>query len=91
MEMIEAVGTRIVLEKVEATTTTSSGIVLSSPTTESRGVVISIGAEAKSKEGCPVIGDKVIIDWARTGAYKFQHQGKELYIVDYSGIYAVEK
>lgn len=89
--MIEAVGTRLIVEKVEANNITSSGIVLSAPNSVPRGVVVSVGAEAASKVDCPKIGDQVIVDWSRNSYYKIDDQGKEYFVVDITGVYAVER
>jgi co-chaperonin GroES (HSP10) len=85
--MLKAMGTKLVVERVEQEQTSAMGIVLSNmqdPNPMAR--VISIGSQVKI-DVC--IGDLVSISWNNTAQQK--HLGKTYYIVDETGTFAVEE
>lgn len=84
--MLKAVGTKLIVERVEREQTSAGGIFITNqadPNPLAR--VISIGTQVKI-DVCA--GDQVSISWNNTAQQPYQ--GKTYYIVDETGIFAVE-
>lgn len=87
--MIQALGTKLVLERRNEEQKSAMGLVLTnSANPNPRGVVLSIGEAVKDK--CPniALGDVVVVEWSQTA--KVQDQGRDVYIIDVGSIYAKE-
>lgn len=85
--MLKAVGTKLVVEKIEREQQTAGGIFITNQQDpQPLAQILSIGSQVKI-DVC--IGDKISLSWANTAQQPYQ--GKTYYIVDESGIYAVEK
>lgn len=84
MSKLKATGTRILIEKIEASTTTSSGIVLQSSQEVPRARVLSIGPMVKEDV---TVGDTIVVDWSKVGVFNFDNAKQ--YVVDESTILAV--
>ena len=85
--MLNALGTKLVIERVEQDQTTAGGIIVTNqqdPNPMAR--VLSIGDQVKVKV---VVGDVVAVSWNNTATQKYK--GKTYYIADETGIFAVEK
>lgn len=85
--MLKAMGTKIIVERVEQEQTSAAGIVLTNmqdPNPLAR--VISIGSQVKI-DVC--IGDLASISWNNTATQKYK--GNTYYVVDESGLFAVEQ
>ena len=81
--MIQALGTKLIVERVEQEQTSESGIFLSNlqdpnPMAE----VVSVGDQVKI---AVTVGDRVAISWNNTATQKFK--GRTYYIVDESGVF----
>ena len=81
--MIQALGTKLIVERVEQEQTSESGIFLSNlqdphPVAE----VVSVGDQVKI---AVTVGDRVAISWNNTATQKFK--GRTYYIVDESGVF----
>jgi co-chaperonin GroES (HSP10) len=86
--MISAIGTKLVIEKIEVEQTTQFGIVLSNSTDPNpRGKIISVGSEVQVKEPALTPDSTVIVEWRNTAVIK--DQGKDYYVVDLSSVYGV--
>jgi len=87
---LQALGTKLVLKKIEKEQTSASGIVLSnSQDPNPRAYVLSIGQDAKKKLPTLRASDLVCVEWSQTAPVK--DQGSTFYIADWNSIYAVEK
>lgn len=84
MSKLKAIGTRILIEKIESSKTTESGIVLQSAQEVPRARILSIGAQVKEDVA---VGDTIAVDWSRVGVFSFENQ--QHYLVDESTILAV--
>jgi co-chaperonin GroES (HSP10) len=85
--MLKAVGTKLVVEKIERDQQTASGIFITNqqdPNPLAR--IISIGSQVKI-DVC--VGDRVSVSWANTAPQPYN--GKTYYIADETGVFAVEK
>ena len=85
--MLKAMGTKIIVERVEQEQTSAAGIVLTNmqdPNPLAR--VISIGSQVKI-DVC--VGDRCSISWNNTAPQPYN--GKTYYVVDETGVFAVEK
>jgi co-chaperonin GroES (HSP10) len=85
--MLDALGTKIVLERVEQEQTSAAGIVLTNlqdPNPIAR--VLSVGDQVKIKVA---VGDRVAVSWNNTATQKYK--GNTYYIADETGIFAVER
>jgi co-chaperonin GroES (HSP10) len=85
--MLKAVGTKLVVERVERDQQTASGIFITNqadPNPLAR--VVSIGSQVKIDVG---IGDRVSLSWNNTAPQPYQ--GKTYHVVDETGVFAVEK
>ena len=85
--MLKAMGTKIIVERVEQEQTSAAGIVLTNmqdPNPLAR--VISIGSQVKI-DVC--VGDRCSISWNNTAPQPYA--GKTYYVVDETGVFAVEK
>lgn len=83
---LQALGTKIVLERLHLEQTSASGIFLSNtedPNPPAR--VISVGLDVKIKVQT---GDTVVVGWNNTAQQKYQ--GKTYWIADETSVYAVE-
>jgi co-chaperonin GroES (HSP10) len=84
--MLKALGTKLVLERIERPQTTQAGIFISNSTDPnpvakivSKGDAVKIAVE---------VGDIVAVSWHNTAQH--QTQGQTVYIVDESGVFAKE-
>jgi chaperonin GroES len=85
--MLKAVGTKLVVERVEQEQKSASGILLTNMQDPNPlAQVVSIGSQVKI-DVC--IGDRVAVSWNNTAQQK--SQGKTYYIADETGVFAVEK
>ena len=84
MSRLRALGTRILIERLESSMTTPSGIVLQSQQQEPRARILSIGPQVKEDV---VVGNIVAVDWSRVGVFSFENEKQ--YVVDESTILAV--
>jgi co-chaperonin GroES (HSP10) len=87
--MIEAIGTKLLVKRVEREQRSSGGIFITNQQDPSpRAEVVSIGLEAKEKAPQIEPGNQLIIAWANTAEIKDGDQS--LYIVDLSSVYGVD-
>lgn len=85
--MLKAMGTKIIVERLEQEQTSAAGIVLTNMQDPNpMAVVVSIGSQVKI-DVC--IGDHCSISWNNTATQKYK--GKTYYVVDETGLFAVEK
>lgn len=84
MSNLRATGTRILIERLEASTTTQSGIVLQSAQDQPRARILSIGPQVKEDVA---VGNIIVVDWSKVGV--FSYDNTKNYIVDESTILAV--
>jgi co-chaperonin GroES (HSP10) len=81
--MIEAIGKRLIIERVETEKKTTSGIVLQYDHTQSpRARVVSIGDEVTIKVAT---GEEVVPDWNKVMHTKFEN--RDYFVIDQTDIY----
>jgi co-chaperonin GroES (HSP10) len=81
--MIEAIGKRLIIERVETEKKTTSGIVLQYDHTQSpRARVVSIGDEVTIKIA---VGEEVVPDWNKVMHTK--HDNRDYFVIDQNEIY----
>jgi len=81
--MIEAIGKRLIIERVETEKKTTSGIVLQYDHTQSpRARVVSIGDEVTIKVA---VGEEVVPDWNKVMHTKFEN--RDYFVIDQTDIY----
>lgn len=81
--MIEAIGKRLVIERVETEKRTSGGIVLQYDHTQSpRARVVSIGDEVSIRV---TVGEEIVPDWNKVAHTK--HENRDYFIIDQSDIF----
>jgi co-chaperonin GroES (HSP10) len=84
--MLQAVGTKLIVERVEREQTSAGGIFISNQAEPNpMAQVLSIGSQVKI-DVC--MGDRVSISWNNTAPQPYN--GKTYYIVDETGVFAVE-
>jgi chaperonin GroES len=84
--MLKAVGTKLVIERIEREQKSAGGIFITNQADPNPlAKIVSIGSQVKI-DVC--VGDQVSISWNNTAQQPYQ--GKTYYIVDESGIFAVE-
>ena len=84
MSKLRATGTRVLIERLEASTTTAGGIVLQSATEAPKAKILSIGPQVKEDLA---EGNIIVVDWSKVGVFNFENQKQ--YMVDESTILAV--
>ena len=84
MTKLRALGTRLLIEKIDADRVTSGGIVLQSAQEVPRARVLDVGPQVKEDI---VIGNILVVDWSRVGQVRFENTTH--YMVDESTILAV--
>ncbi len=84
MTKLRALGTRILIERIEADRQTSSGILLQTATEVPRARVLDVGPQCKEDI---VIGNVLVVDWSKVGQLNFEHQTH--FLVDESTVLAV--
>ena len=84
MTKLRALGTRLLIERVDAEKITTGGIILQSAQEAPRARVLSVGPQVKEDIG---VGDILVVDWARVGQVQFENRTH--YMVDESTILAV--
>lgn len=84
MTQLRALGTRLLIEKIDADRVTSGGIVLQSAQEAPRARVLDVGPQVKEDI---VIGNVLIVDWSRVGQVQFENRTH--YMVDESTVLAV--
>jgi len=81
--MIEAIGKRIIIERVETEKRTATGIVLQFDHTQSpRARVVSIGDEVTIKIA---VDEEVVPDWNKVMHTK--HNNRDYFVIDQTDIY----
>jgi co-chaperonin GroES (HSP10) len=85
--MIEAVGTKLVIQKIEREQKTAGGIFITNQQDpQPLAVVLSRGDDVTIKVA---VGDKIAVLWASTAQQPYK--GKTYHIVDQTGVVAVER
>lgn len=84
MTKLRALGTRLLIEKIDADRVTSGGIVLQSAQEAPRARVLDVGPQVKEDIS---IGNILIVDWSKVGQVQFERQTH--YMVDESTVLAV--
>jgi len=84
MTKLKALGTRLLIERVEAEKITAGGIVLQHSQEVPRARVLDVGPQVKEDI---VIGNILVVDWSRVGQVRFENTTH--YMVDESTILAV--
>jgi co-chaperonin GroES (HSP10) len=84
MSKLKATGTRILIEKIEASTTTAGGIVLQSATEAPKARILSVGPQVKEDVA---VGNVIVVDWSKVGVFNFENVKQ--YVVDESTVLAV--
>ena len=84
MTKLRALGTRILIEKIEADRVSSGGIVLQSAQEVPRARVLDVGPQVREDI---VIGNILVVDWSRVGQVRFENTTH--YMVDESTVLAV--
>jgi len=88
--MLEALGSKLIVKRVEREQTTALGIVLTnSQDPNPRAEVVSIGPKLAELHPALEVGDHLAIEWTQTA--QIQDQGKTYYILDASSVYAKER
>lgn len=81
---MKAIRKQVILQAVEASTTTTSGIVIQGETgAQTYARVVSCGHEVSEVRA----GDQVLVDWRQVRAFKFE--GEQYYSVAEANIIAV--
>ena len=81
--MIEAIGKRLVIERVEQEKTTAGGIVLQYDHTQSpRARVVSVGDEVTIRVAP---GDQIVPDWNKVAHTKYEN--RDYFIIDQVDIF----
>jgi len=83
MSNIKAMGNRVIIKQKAPNTTTSSGIILQQATEVPHAEVVAVGFKVQGIS----VGDTVMVDWARVGA--FEYEGVKYNIVIDENILAV--
>ena len=84
--MLKAVGTKLIVERVEREQTSAGGIYITNQADPNPlAQVLSIGSQVKI-DVC--VGDRASISWNNTAPQPYL--GKTYYIVDETGVFAVE-
>lgn len=82
--MIQAIRKQVIVQLIEQTTTTASGIVIQGDTgAQTYAKVVSVGHEVTEVS----VGDQVLVDWRQVKTFKFDNQ--QYYTVAESMIIAV--
>lgn len=84
MSTLKATGTRILIEKLEGSTTTAGGIVLQSSQEQPRARILHIGPQVKEDLS---VGNVIVVDWSKVGVFSFENA--KHYMVDESTVLAV--
>lgn len=84
MTKLRALGTRLLIEKIDADRVSSGGIVLQSAQEVPRARVLDVGPQVKEDI---VIGNILVVDWSKVGQVRFENTTH--YMVDESTVLAV--
>lgn len=84
MTKLRALGTRLLIEKIDADRVTSGGIVLQSAQEAPRARVLDVGPQVKEDIH---VGNILVVDWSKVGQVQFERQTH--YMVDESTVLAV--
>jgi co-chaperonin GroES (HSP10) len=87
--MIEAVGTKIIVEKLQKENTSVGGIVLTMEDNNPLGKILSIGSDVKTKTPELELGQEVYVEWRNS--LKLEQNGKSYYVLDNSSVYGISK
>ena len=81
--MIEAIGKRLVIERVETEKKTATGIVLQYDHTQSpRAKIVSVGDEVTIRVA---VGEEIVPDWNKVAHTK--HENRDYFIIDQTDIF----
>jgi co-chaperonin GroES (HSP10) len=82
---MKALKKTVIVEVIEASTTTESGIVLQGAQERNpTACIVSVGPQVDCGV---VVGDRVVVDWGRVG--KFSHCDRTYYVTDQTNILGV--
>lgn len=81
---LKAVGTRLVIERIEGSKSTAGGIILQTAQERPHARVISVGPQVKEDIAA---GDILVVDWSKCGMFEYEKQ--PYFLVDESTILAV--
>jgi co-chaperonin GroES (HSP10) len=85
MQHLQALSTRLIIQKMNLATTTDSGIILQNPQElHPRALITNVGPKVNVSVK---VGDQCMVDWSRTG--KMNHNDHEYYLIDQRDIIAV--
>jgi len=84
MTKLRALGTRLLIERVDAEKVTAGGIVLQSAQEVPRARVLDVGPQVREDI---VIGAILVVDWSKVGQVRFENTTP--YMVDESTVLAV--
>lgn len=84
MTKLRALGTRLLIERVEAEKITAGGIVLQHSQEVPRARVLSVGPQVREDIS---VGAILVVDWSRVGQVSFENRTH--YMVDESTVLAV--
>jgi co-chaperonin GroES (HSP10) len=88
--MLEALGSKLIVKRVEQEQTTALGIVLTNTSDPNpRAEVVSIGPKLAELHPTLEVGDHLAIEWTQTA--QIRDEGKNYYILDASSVYAKER
>ena len=80
---LQALGTKLIIERVEQDQTTAGGIIVSNQQDPNpMAIILSKGDDVKVKVE---VGDTVSVSWNNTANQRYQ--GKTYYIVDETGLF----
>jgi len=82
--MLKAMGTRLVIERLEGTKTTAGGIILKHEQERPHARVLSIGPQVKEDIA---VGDTLVVDWSKCGV--FEYENRTYHLVDESTVLAI--
>lgn len=82
---LEALTTRVIVERIEVDRTTASGIVLQSDTEVPCARVLAVGPDVRGI----AVDDRLHVDWRHTAAFKIA--GRTYFTVDQQNIMAIER
>lgn len=87
--MIEAVGTKIIVEKLQSENKTLGGIVLSADDNNPTAKLLSYGSDVKTKAPELELGQELYVEWRNS--LKLERNGKQYWVLDVSSVYGVAK
>jgi len=82
--MLQATGTRYLIQAEELSRTTTSGIIVKETTDTQLARIVSVGSRVVDPEP---VGTRIVVEW--NNSVPIKHQNEQYFVIDYRSVISV--